>query len=183
MSDYGLNQKEQDLLKGILSTSCGICEAQEFLIILAQQPEIGGFSLGWGDRLRRAVAKKKPKDFNELEKEFFQNAKDKNLSKPLVNYVWNVLFKTQQKYAFNHSHVLAYSLIGLQELTRAWTYPIIYWNCANLIVDSGSTSSEEAADKSTNYGKIAKEISKMQMSCIDIALPLINQSELGFTPD
>lgn len=183
MSDYGLNQKEQDLLKGILSTSCGICEAQEFLIILAQQPEIGGFSLGWGDRLRRAVAKKKPKDFNELEKEFFQNAKEKNLSKPLVNYVWNVLFKTQQKYAFNHSHVLAYSLIGLQELNLAWKYPIIYWNCANLIVDSGSTSSEEAADKSTNYGKIATAISKMQKSGIDIALPLINQAELGFTPD
>lgn len=56
MSDYGLTEHEQDLLKDILGTSYGICEAQEYLVLLTQIPEAGGFSLSWGDRLRKAVA-------------------------------------------------------------------------------------------------------------------------------
>lgn len=56
MSDYGLTEYEQDLLKDILGTSYGICEAQEYLVLLTQIPEVGGFSLSWGDRLRKAVA-------------------------------------------------------------------------------------------------------------------------------
>ena len=56
MSDYGLTEHEQDLLKDILGTSYGICEAQEYLVLLTQIPEVGGFSLSWGDRLRKAVA-------------------------------------------------------------------------------------------------------------------------------
>ena len=56
MDSYGLTEHEQDLLKNILGTSYGICEAQEYLVLLTQIPEAGGFSLSWGDRLRKAVA-------------------------------------------------------------------------------------------------------------------------------
>ena len=38
---------------------------------------------------------------------------------------------------FNLSHTLAYSLIGLQELNLAYRFPILYWDCACLIADSG----------------------------------------------
>ena len=44
--------------------------------------------------------KKKPKEFKELTEQFFENAKEKNLSKNLTNYVWNVLVKTQKGYSF-----------------------------------------------------------------------------------
>ena len=37
----------------------------------------------------------------------------------------------------NASHTLAYSIIALQEMNLAYKYPIVYWNTANLIVDSG----------------------------------------------
>lgn len=40
--------------------------------------------------------KKSPKDFDKLEKEFFQNMKDKNLSENLCKYVWYVLIYTQR---------------------------------------------------------------------------------------
>lgn len=183
MSDYGLTQDEQEILKDILKTSSGICEAQEYLVILTQHPKIGGFPLSWGDRLRKAVAKKKPEEFKKLEKEYFDNAEKKHLSKPLVSYVWNILIKTQRNYGFNHAHVLSYSLIGLQELNLAFKYPIIYWNCANLIVDSGSTDSVESENKSTNYGKIATAISNMQHQGINVDLPLINKADFGFVPD
>ena len=33
-------------------------------------------------------------------------------------------------------HSFGYSLIALQEMNLAYHYPMIFWNCANLIVDS-----------------------------------------------
>lgn len=101
MTEHGLTQEEQDILKDIIGVSYGICEAQEYLVLLTQHPKIGGFSLAWGDRLRKAVAKKKPKEFLQLEKEFFDNAEKKHLSKNLTNYVWNVLIATQRGYGFD----------------------------------------------------------------------------------
>lgn len=181
MDSYHITKEDQEILKDILSVSCGICEAQEYLVLLTMHPKIGGFSLAWGDALRKAVAKKNPKAFVKLEKEFFENARQKNLDKNLTNYVWNVLIRTQRGYGFNRSHTLAYSLIGLQELNLCFRYPIIYWNTANLIVDSGSL--DTGGKKTTNYGKIATAIGKLQNSNTKIELPDINEADFGFKPD
>ena len=43
----------------------------------------------------------------------------------------------------NASHTLAYSLVGLQEMNLAYKYPIIFWNCACLITDSGGAEDNE----------------------------------------
>ena len=181
MTKYGLTQEEQDILKDIIGVSYGICEAQEYLVLLTMHPQIGGFSLAWGDRLRKAVAKKKPKEFLELQEEFFTNAKEKNLSKNLTNYVWNVLISTQRGYGFNKSHTLAYSIIGLQELNLCYKYNPIYWQTANLIVDSGAV--DENAGDSTNYGKIAVAIAAVQKENVKVELPFINSAEFGFKAD
>ena len=181
MTEYGLTQEEQDILKDIIGVSFGICEAQEYLVLLTQHPKIGGFSLAWGDRLRKAVAKKKPKEFLQLQDEFFANAKEKNLSKNLTNYVWNVLICTQRGYGFNKSHTLAYSIIGLQELNLCYKYNPIYWQTANLIVDSGAI--DENAGDSTNYGKMATAIASVQKENVKVELPLINSAEFGFKAD
>lgn len=185
MDEYQLAKEEQEILINILGTSYGICEAQEYLVLLTMEPSIGGFSLGWGDRLRRAVAKKKPKEFVQLQEEFFNNQKEKNLSLNLCKYTWFVLIYTQRGYGFNRSHTLAYSLIGLQELNLAFKYPIIYWNTANLIVDSGSLEMENDTDKrkGTKYGKVAAAIAKIKSRNVEVALPLINEAEYGFKPD
>ena len=98
MDEWGVKKEDQEILKEILGTSCGICEAQEYLFLLTMHPKIGGFSLGWSDRLRRAVSKKKPKEFKELEKEYYENAKEKGLDKNLTDYVWKVLVATQRGY-------------------------------------------------------------------------------------
>lgn len=181
MDDYKVSKEDQEILKEILSVSCGICEAQEYLILLTMHPKIGGFSLAWGDKLRKAVAKKNLKAFEELQTEFFDNVEKKNLDKNLTNYVWNVLIRTQRGYGFNRSHTLAYSLIGLQELNLCYRFPIIYWNTANLIVDSGSL--ETGNKKTTNYGKIATAIGKLQNSNTKMELPDINEADFGFKPD
>ena len=77
MTEYGLTQEEQDILKDIIGVSFGICEAQEYLVLLTQHPKIGGFSLAWGDRLRKAVAKKKPKEFYNCKMNFLKMQKEK----------------------------------------------------------------------------------------------------------
>ena len=152
MKYYGLSQKEQELLKTLLSVSYGICESQEGFMQLVQMPECGGFNLTWADKLRKSIAKKNPKDFEKLQEEYFKVTEEKGLSKNLCNYVWNVLVSTSKGYGFNKSHTLAYSLIALQEMNLAYKYPIVFWNCACLISDSGGNEDEEDKIDEGVYG-------------------------------
>ena len=144
MKNYGLTPEEQKILEPIVGLSNGICESQEKFMSLVQLPEAGGFNLGWADRLRKSIAKKNPAEYEKLTVEYFENAKEKNLSKNLCNYVWNVLVATSRGYGFNASHTLAYSIVALQEMNLAYRFPIIFWNCACLIADSGGA--EESDD-------------------------------------
>ncbi|HOA79543.1 MAG TPA: DNA polymerase III subunit alpha, partial [Defluviitaleaceae bacterium] len=147
MREHGLTQKEMELLEPILKISYGICESQEKFMQLVQLPELGGFSIGWADKLRKAVAKKEPAAFEALTEEFFERIKEKGLSINLAKYVWNVLIATSRGYGFNASHTLAYSLIALQQMNLAFRYPTIFWNTACLISDSGGDESDEEREE------------------------------------
>ena len=212
MNRYHLTPEEQKILEPILKTSYGICESQEKFMQLVQLPECGGFNLGWADRLRKAIAKKNPAEYDILTTEYFEKVKEEGLSYNLCNYVWNVLIATSRGYGFNASHTLAYSLVGLQEMNLAFRWPIIFWNCACLITDSGGAEEEEEEEeivdiyepedfteyeyedaedrktkkkkkRSNNYDKIATAIGKMRSEGIDIAPPDINTSQYTFYPD
>ena len=146
MERWGLTEEERAILHKELDTSYGICESQEGFMQLVQSPECGGFNLTWADRLRKSIAKKNPKEFDQLTEEYYQNMKDKGLSKNLCDYVWKVLVAYSRGYGFNKSHTLAYSLIALQEMNLAYKYPIIFWNCACLINDAGGNELEDDED-------------------------------------
>lgn len=207
MISHGLTKQERELLHNYLDESFGLCVTQEDLMMLVQEPMIGGFSLAWSDALRKSIAKKKAKDFDKMEEEFFKVTAEKGISKQFANYVWNVLFKTQKGYSFNKSHTLSYSIIALQELTLAYKYPVIFWNTANIIVDSSGTDllskddeeyddtstesqtsfwgedyEDETVDTTINYGKIASAIGRMQSYGIIVRLPDINKSRYTFAP-
>ena len=47
----------------------------------------------------------------------------------------------------NAAHTYSYSMIALQEMNLARFYPIIFWNTANLIVDSGGIQTEETENE------------------------------------
>ena len=143
MEEWGLSLEERKLLHSVLDTSYGICESQEGFMTLVQIPECGGFDLTWADRLRKSIAKKNPKEFDQLTIEYFNNCEEKNLSRNLCNYVWKVLVAYSRGYGFNKSHTLAYSLIALQEMNLAFKYPIIFWNTACLISDAGGNGNED----------------------------------------
>ena len=55
---------------------------------LVQLPECGEWDLQWADKLRKAIAKKNPKAYNELEEQFFKRVEEKQLSKKFCDYVW-----------------------------------------------------------------------------------------------
>ena len=154
MREWGLTQDEMTLLEPIAKGSYGITESQEAFMQLVQMPECGGFDLTWADRLRKSIAKKNPKEFEQLTQEYFDNCEKKKLSKNLCNYVWKVLVAYSRGYGFNKSHTLAYSLIALQEMNLAYKYPIIFWNCACLINDAGGNDNtendEEIEDENIN---------------------------------
>lgn len=97
---------------------------------------------------------------------------------------------------------MSYSAIAIQELMLYHNYPSIYWNTATLTVNSGSIDDDEILDfgeddeeideeverikrktKSTDYGRVASAISKLQHNDVTVELPLINQADFSFTPD
>lgn len=182
MTQWGLSKDEQKILEPIVKSSYGIAESQEKIMKLVQLPECGGFNLTWADKLRKSIAKKNPAQYQELEKEYFQNVEDKHLSRPLCTYVWKVLIAMSRGYSFNASHTLAYSLVALQEMNLAYRWPVIYWNTACLIIDTGGSEDIEG-NKSTNYDKLARGIGKMRSVGIKISLPDINKSSYTFKPD
>lgn len=209
MIEAGLNDDERKWLHSYLDISYGVCESQEKLMSIIQDERVGGHSLLFADTLRKAIAKKKPKQFLECEKVFFDTMKEKNLSINLCNYVWNEVFKIQRGYSFCAAHTLAYSIVGLQELNLAYKFPIIYWNTANLIVDSGSMklkdefnnnidiiddndileNGEENGNEikiknsTVDYGKISTAIGLTRKAGISVSLPNINKSDITFKPD
>ena len=137
MRHRGLNDEQRSILHRELDISNGLSITQEQFMKLVQLPECGGWDLQFADKLRKSIAKKNPKEYDALTKTFFDNVKDKNLDENFCDYVWNTEIALSRGYGFNASHTYAYSIIALQEMNLAFKYPIIFWNTANLIVDSG----------------------------------------------
>lgn len=147
MKEMGLTEKEMAIMHRELDISNGLSITQEQFMQLVQLPECGGWDLQFADKLRKSIAKKNPKEYDALTKQFFDNVKEKDLSKAFCNYVWNVEIALSRGYGFNAAHTYSYSIIALQEMNLARFYPIIFWNTANLIVDSGGIQTEEVEDE------------------------------------
>lgn len=142
MRTYGLSQVNIDWLMSHNAITDGICESQEGMMQLLQEEQLGGNSLTFADKCRKAIAKKQGKLFDECEKAYFENAQEKKCDMKLVHYVWDILLRVQRGYSFCRAHTLSYSLVALQEMNLAYRFPIIFWNCACLISDSGGNEQQ-----------------------------------------
>lgn len=101
------------------------------------------------------------------------------------------------------NHSLPYSFVGIQTLILATNFPVLYWDCACLIVNSGGIDELEDEDiemeddeedvieedekkkksKATDYGRIAIALGQMQSSNITVTPPDINHSSYTFSPN
>ena len=143
MIQMGLTEEERKIMHRELDISDGMSITQEQFMQLVQLPECGGWDLQFADKLRKSIAKKNPKEYDVLTKQFFDNVKEKGLSEKFCNYVWNIEIALSRGYGFNAAHTYSYSMVALQEMNLARFFPIIFWNTANLIVDSGGIQTVE----------------------------------------
>ncbi|WP_394022850.1 DNA polymerase III subunit alpha [Anaerococcus martiniensis] len=135
-------------LKPILAVTYGIIVYQEQVMQIVQQ--LGGFSLGEADNLRRAMSKKKM-DIMEANREIFVNGKvDENgeviipgcirngVSERAANKIYDEMISFA-KYAFNKSHSAAYSLVAVQTAYLKHYFPEEYMaNLISSVMDSAS---------------------------------------------
>ena len=143
MIKMGLTESERAIMHRELDISDGMSITQEQFMQLVQLPECGGWDLQFADKLRKSIAKKNPKEYDALTQKFFENVKEKGLSEKFCNYVWNIEIALSRGYGFNAAHTYSYSMVALQEMNLARFFPIIFWNTANLIVDSGGIQTVE----------------------------------------
>ena len=174
MDSYGLSKEEQSVIKEYCENTYGTLPLQDDLMLMMMDKRLFGFDLEDANSARKVIGKKLVNKIPELHKKILDKAKSPALGK----YIYDVLFSSQLGYAFNAEHCYSYSMIGLQCDYLAVKYPSIYWNTGCLRVDSGL---EEEA--STNYGKIAKAVGKINNQGINFSLIDINKSEYMFEPD
>ena len=179
---WGLNDEERAVIKKYLNTSYGIAESQEKVMLLSMEPKISGFTLKEANKVRKAIAKKKPKLLAEMEQLFYQKGEELGTRKEFLKYVWDEVFAKSRGYSFSSLHGIGYSLIALQQMNLYCKYPAILWNTACLIVDScGNEDNEE--NKSQDYGKTAIAIDNLTKNGVKVLPPDINKSGFEFTPD
>ena len=56
MTDYGLTEHEQEVVKKYAEKNYGLLPNQEDFMMVVQDPEVGGFDLLWADKLRKSIA-------------------------------------------------------------------------------------------------------------------------------
>ena len=181
MHSYNLTDEEIKIMEEHLLDVSGCASMQEEVMKLSMDERITNYSMKQANALRKLIAKKKVHLQKQAHDEFFEAGKENGTSENLLNYIWTECITPQLSYSFSLPHILGYSTIAVQEMNMAAnSYPIILWNCANLITDS---MSDEEVEGSSDYGAVGKAIAGMQRRGIKIFNPDINKAGFGFIPD
>lgn len=164
-------------LKAILGVTYGCMIYQEQVMQVVR--DIGGFSMGRSDLVRRAMGKKKMKVM-EQEREYFIHGKtdeDPPIAGAIANGVSedaaNVIYDQMidfAKYAFNKSHSAAYAMVAYQTAWLKCYYPVEFM-AALLTSVMGNTSS------------VSLYIQECKKMGIEVLPPNVNTSFDGFTVD
>jgi len=110
----------EEKLKPILEPTYGVIVYQEQVMKIVQ--EIGGFSLGEADIIRRAMGKKQVEYMNQKKEEFAIGAEKQGLSKAHAVELFDLIIKFAG-YGFNKSHSAAYAMVSFQTAWLKTYYP------------------------------------------------------------
>ena len=162
-------------LKPILESTYGVIVYQEQVMQIAR--DLGGYSLGRSDLLRRAMSKKKA-DVMEKERRMFVYGDEEEsvagcvnngIPEAVANRIYDKMLDFAQ-YAFNKSHAAAYGLISYQTAWLKYYYPAEFM--AALLTSVINNSS-----------KVAEYIYACRQMNIEILPPSINHGMANFTVD
>lgn len=152
-------------LKEILAPTYGVIVYQEQVMQIVRQ--IGGFSLGEADLIRRAMSKKKEDEMIKLKNEYLIGAKKNGYDVAKADNLFELIMKFAE-YGFNKSHSAAYALITFQTAYLKTHYPAEFM--AAII-----TSEENRVDKVVKYIDECKRLN------IKLLPPSINNSFREFS--
>lgn len=108
-------------LEEILGLTYNVLVYQEQIMEIANR--IAGFTLLEGDKLRKAVAKKKMDLMFSLQEKFVNGAMANGYSKEAVNLLWDTIV-VFGSYGFNSAHSYGYAIVAYQCAYLKANYPI-----------------------------------------------------------
>ncbi|MDR1334700.1 MAG: DNA polymerase III subunit alpha [Holosporaceae bacterium] len=118
-------------LKPILAPTYGVMVYQEQVMRIAQ--EIGGYSLGQADILRRAMGKKDKNEMLAQKKRFVDGAVQNGMVLLTAEHLFEQMNKVAG-YGFNKSHATPYGLLTYQTAFLKANYPIEFF-AASMTID------------------------------------------------
>jgi DNA polymerase III subunit alpha len=157
---------DHDILKPILNETYGIMVYQEQIMKIAQ--DMGGYSLGEADLLRRAMGKKKKAEMEKHQSVFVAGAERNGVPKKVASDLFDQMVMFAE-YCFNKSHSTAYGYVTYQTAYLKAHYPVQYM-AALITANSG------------NQEKVQQYIASCLSMGIEVLPPDVNQSGLDFTP-
>lgn len=110
-------------LESILKETYGYPVYQEQVMAITR--EIGGFSMGKADNVRRAMSKKQDKDLAKMFPDFVAGAIERGYTEEVATKIWEQLTPFA-KYGFNKSHAAAYSVVSYMTAYLKYYYPEEY---------------------------------------------------------
>ncbi len=163
---HGQVQIEEELkaLEEILKETYGVIVYQEQVMQIASQ--LGGFSLGGADLLRRAMGKKKKKVMQAQRKAFLAGCKKNNIEASRAERIFK-LMEQFAGYGFNKSHSTAYALLAYQTAYLKTHYPVQFMAAV-------------LTSEMSNTDKIVKHLAETKEMGIRVLPPDINASQLDF---
>jgi len=148
----------------ILEPTYGCIVYQEQVMQIVR--DLGGFSMGRSDNLRRAMSKKKTSVMLEERENFVKGCLERNIKEEAANRIYDSMVDFA-KYAFNKSHAAAYAVVSMRTAYLKYYYPVEY--LAALM-----TSVMNVTSKVSQYISVCKEMG------VKILPPDINKGESAF---
>ncbi|MGE5613670.1 MAG: DNA polymerase III subunit alpha [Bacillota bacterium] len=168
---------EHPLLENILNVTYGCIIYQEQVMQIVR--ELGGYSYGRSDLVRRAMSKKKHDVMQKERENFIYGIVDDNgevlvkgairngIDEKTANRIFDQMIDFAS-YAFNKSHAAAYAVIAYQTAWLKLYYPVEFMAASlNSFLD--------------NTGKISHYVRECKHMGIEVLPPDINESDVKFT--
>ncbi len=162
-------------LEPILSPTYGCIVYQEQVMQIVR--DLGGYTLGRSDLVRRAMSKKKQAVMEKERANFVYGNEEENVpgcvSKGIDSEVASTIYDQMMdfaKYAFNKSHAACYAVVAYQTAYLKYYYPVEFMAALmTSVID--------------NSAKVAGYIMVCKNMGIQILPPDINKGERGFSVD
>ncbi len=160
-------------LEPILAPTYGCIVYQEQVMQIVR--DLGGYTLGRSDLVRRAMSKKKQYVMEQERKNFVYGNKEENVpgcvAQGIAPAVAEKIYEDMMdfaKYAFNKSHAACYAVVSYQTAWLKYYYPVEFMAALlTSVIDNGS--------------KVAEYILTCRSMGIEILPPDINEGEAGFS--